>query len=111
MENKKFTTFSEFWPYYVNEHKKEDTRNLHFIGNTNLFFWLILALYRRSLLLFFFAVASSYMIAWIGHFFVEENMPATFKYPVYSAIGDMVMYFKMWNGTMEAEVAKYVSNQ
>ncbi len=29
-----------------------------------------------------------YSFAWIAHFFVEENRPATFVYPAYSLIGD-----------------------
>ena len=32
-----------------------------------------------------------YGFAWIGHFFFEKNKPATFKYPLYSFIGDWVM--------------------
>jgi hypothetical protein len=98
----------EFWPYYVQEHSKLLTRQFHFIGNTNLFFWLFLALWRRSFGLIIFAVVSSYLIAWIGHFFIEKNVPATFRYPIMSAICDMMMYVKMWRGEMEAEVAKYV---
>ncbi|WP_422460561.1 Mpo1-like protein [Endozoicomonas sp. ALB115] len=27
----------------------------------------------------------------VGHFFFEHNKPATFKYPVYSFLGDWVM--------------------
>ncbi|SMG65029.1 protein containing DUF962 [methanotrophic bacterial endosymbiont of Bathymodiolus sp.] len=28
----------------------------------------------------------------MGHFFFEKNRPATFKYPLYSFMGDWVMY-------------------
>lgn len=107
---RRYKTLEEFWPYYVNEHKNPLTRQLHFVGNTNLFFWLLLALIRRSFRLIVFAVVSSYLIAWIGHFFVERNLPATFRYPVKSAICDMIMYAKMWSGDMDTEVAKYVKD-
>jgi hypothetical protein len=50
----------------------------------------------------------SIALAWVGHFGFERNVPATFRYPLKAAICDMVMYFKMWQGTMDAEVAKYV---
>ncbi len=110
MPKKKYRTLEEFWPYYVNEHKKPLTRQLHFVGNTNLFLWLLLALLRRSFKLVLVAVVSSYLIAWIGHFFVERNMPATFKYPIKSAICNMIMYFKMWSGKMDAEVAKHIND-
>jgi hypothetical protein len=108
MKDATYKTLAEFWPYYVQEHQKPLTRRLHFVGNSNLFIWLLLALFRRSLKLVIFAVVSSYLIAWVGHFFVERNLPATFRYPVKSAICDMIMYAKMWRGEMDAEVAKYV---
>ena len=107
MSQPRYRTVEEFWPYYVREHQHPLTRQLHFIGNTNLFLWLGLASLKRSPGLVIFAIVSSYAFAWIGHFFVEKNMPATFKYPVLSAICDMIMYGKMWRGEMDAEVEKY----
>ena len=104
----RYQTINEFWPYYVNEHSNSLTRQLHFIGNTNLFMWLLLALVRRSPGLLIVAIVSSYAIAWIGHFFVEKNRPATFEYPIWSALCDMRMYYLMWSGQMEREVAQYV---
>jgi hypothetical protein len=108
MNKRRYKTLEEFWPYYVREHSNPLTRQLHFIGNTNLLIWLSLALIRRSPKLGVFAVASSYAIAWIGHFFVERNRPATFQYPLMSAICDLIMYSKMWRGEMDIEVSKYI---
>ena len=110
MSDRQYKTLEEFWPYYINEHKNPLTRQIHFIGNTNLVLWLFVALLRRSLKLVIFAVMSSYLIAWIGHFFIEKNIPATFRYPLKAAICDMRMYAKMWRGEMDADVAKYVQN-
>ena len=31
---KEFSTFEEFWPFYVGEHSKKLTRTFHFIGTT-----------------------------------------------------------------------------
>lgn len=98
----------DFWPYYVNEHSNPVNRQLHFIGNTNLIFWLALALLKRSPMLLGFAVASSYAIAWVGHFFFQRNIPATFRYPLLAGVCDLIMYYKTWRGEMEAEVARYV---
>ncbi len=33
-----------------------------------------------------------YGFAWFGHFYFEKNRPATFKYPLYSLMGDWVMF-------------------
>ena len=111
MNENRYQTLAEFWPYYVREHSNPLTRQLHFVGNTNLFLWLLLSLIRRSPKLGVFAVLSSYTIAWIGHFFVEKNRPATFQYPLMSAVCDMLMYVKMWRGQMNAEVKKYIHSE
>lgn len=39
-----------------------------------------------------------YGFAWIGHFFFEKNKPATFTYPVYSLMGDWVMFVQILVG-------------
>jgi len=111
MNYQQFRTLEEFWPYYVREHSRAGTRQLHFIGNTNLFIWLAVALFTRNARILLWAVVSSYAIAWIGHFFVERNIPATFRYPFKAALCDMIMYVKMWRGEMDVEVRKYVSRE
>jgi hypothetical protein len=45
-----------------------------------------------------YAAIAGYGFAWIGHFFVEHNKPATFKYPLWSLIGDYKMYFEILQG-------------
>jgi len=42
----------------------------------------------------------AYGFAWAGHFLVEKNRPATFKYPYMSLAGDHVMWFKMLMGKL-----------
>jgi hypothetical protein len=37
-----------------------------------------------------------YGFAWVGHIAFEKNRPATFKHPLYSLLGDWVMYGQMW---------------
>src|SRR5258706_8349417 len=108
MQNQRFKTLDEFWPYYVRQHSQPLTRRLHFVGNTNLIMWLIVALAKRSLRLAVYAVVSSYCFAWLGHFGVEKNKPATFDYPVLSAVADIVMFWKMLNGEMDAELEKHL---
>ena len=67
-----------------------------------------MTVFYRSALMLIIAVISSYTLAWIGHFLIERNIPATFRFPLKAAICDMVMYYKMWRGEMDAEIEKYV---
>jgi len=39
-----------------------------------------------------------YGFAWVGHFVFEKNRPATFKYPLYSLMGDWVMFKDILTG-------------
>jgi hypothetical protein len=45
-----------------------------------------------------YALLCGYGCAWIGHFGFEKNKPASFKRPLYSFMGDWVMYRDMWRG-------------
>jgi len=43
-------------------------------------------------------IAAGYAFAWVGHFFFEKNRPATFTHPLYSFMGDWVMWKDMLTG-------------
>ncbi|OUX36881.1 MAG: hypothetical protein CBE33_04380 [Candidatus Pelagibacter sp. TMED273] len=89
--NKKFNSFKEFYPFYLSEHKNSICRLLHFIGSFLVILTFILSiLYDKKFLLF--APIFGYGFAWIGHFYFEKNKPATFKYPIYSFMGDWMMF-------------------
>jgi hypothetical protein len=42
------------------------------------------------------ALLCGYGFAWIGHFAFEKNRPATFKHPLWSFMGDWLMYAQIW---------------
>jgi hypothetical protein len=96
-------TFSEFWPYYLAEHSKGGTRALHFLGTTLLLLCFALAVYKTSPLYLLYGILCGYGFAWIGHFFVEKNRPATFQYPLLSLLGDFKMYGLMLSGRLQTE--------
>ncbi|KIG12897.1 hypothetical protein DB30_00918 [Enhygromyxa salina] len=133
MADARFSSFSEFFPYYLGEHRNPTCRALHFVGTAGFFtlvgwsLWsdpmrfgpalaAILALgvlgsfverHRNAAPIMLAMIALgvwaqpwllagvfwAYLFAWIGHFKIEHNRPATFTYPLWSLIGD----FKMWS--------------
>jgi hypothetical protein len=101
-----FSTFEEFWPFYVSQHRLQSTRAWHFVGTTLGLFCLAALLATGSTWLFPVGLASSYGCAWIGHVFFEKNRPATFTHPFYSLLGDLKMYALMWRGKMTGEAAR-----
>ena len=103
-KNKPFRSFEEFWPYYVGEHRRVATRRLHFAGTTAAILCAVAAAIFLEPWLLPAALAVAYGVAWIGHFFVEGNKPATLRHPLWSMRGDIRMYLLMWRGRMGGEV-------
>lgn len=89
---KRYASFSDFYPFYLSEHRNRTCRRLHFIGSTIVLILVILLLYTQNLWLLIAIPFAGYGFAWIGHFFFENNKPATFHYPWYSLVGDWLMY-------------------
>lgn len=93
-----FSSFREFYPYYLAEHRNVQCRRLHFIGS-----WIVLAVFGAAVgtanpwLLLLMPVVG-YGFAWVGHFVFEKNRPATFKHPLYSLAGDWVMFWDIIRG-------------
>jgi hypothetical protein len=135
-------SFSDFWPYYLGEHRVPLCRHMHFIGTAG---WFILiawgfytvpvkmgiflaikmvglfiagaliekkmnALWFVALIIFsgFYLVPQvvipallwAYGWAWVGHFKIEHNRPATFTYPAWSLLGDYRMWAQMARGKL-----------
>ncbi len=99
-------TFAEFWPFYLNEHKKPLTRALHFTGTSLAIVLILSALALQRPLLIVPALVCGYAFAWIGHFFVEHNRPATFKHPLWSFAADLRMLAFALSGRLAAELQK-----
>jgi hypothetical protein len=102
----RYRSFSEFWPFYVSEHSRPATRWLHLIGTTAGIALLIYLIAIGKWWLFFLGFVPGYGCAWLAHFLIEKNRPATFKYPLWSFMGDYKMIAMMLTGRMGAEVKK-----
>jgi hypothetical protein len=92
MSTTTYSSFKEFYPFYLSEHQNPTCRRLHFVG-TSLVIGIVLAcITSNNYAWIWLALIAGYGFAWIGHFVFEKNRPATFKYPFYSFLGDWVMY-------------------
>ncbi len=107
MQKAKFATFVEFWSFYLAEHSSVANRRLHFFGTSlAIFIFLNAFIYLKPHYLLL-APLAGYLFAWIGHYIVEKNRPATFTYPLWSLRGDFKMFALMLTGRLSTELAKY----
>jgi len=91
-------SFAEFYPFYLSEHANRTTRRLHFIGSALALFCLLELLFTADLRWLALALAAGYGFAWVSHMVFEKNRPATFRYPLYSFMGDWVMFWQILSG-------------
>ncbi len=96
-------TYREFWPYYLREHSRPETRALHIAGTGLATALLVAGIATATLWLAIAAVLAGYGPAWLAHFAVEGNRPATFRYPVWSLISDFRMAAMWFTGRLHRE--------
>jgi hypothetical protein len=102
----KITEYTDFWPYYLREHSNVNCRRLHYLGSTLALLCLIAAIIFMMPWLILFALVAGYGPAWIAHFFVQKNRPATFTYPFWSLFSDFRMFFYWLAGKLPEELKK-----
>jgi hypothetical protein len=93
-----FNSFVEFYPFYLGEHSHPTCRRLHFIGSSLVIVVVLWALISGQLRWLWLAPVAGYGFAWVGHIVFEKNRPATFRHPLYSLLGDWVMYGQILRG-------------
>ncbi|BBD80625.1 transmembrane protein [Aerosticca soli] len=93
-----FRSFREFYPYYLGEHRHPVCRRLHLLGSTLVLAVVLVAILTADWRWLLLAPVVGYGFAWIGHFVFEKNRPATFRHPLYSLLGDWVMYWQVLTG-------------
>ncbi len=103
---KQYQTFAEFWPFYLGEHAMAANRALHFAGTTLALAQIIYAVVMQRYWFLLSALVTGYAFAWIGHFLLEKNRPATFTYPWFSFLGDWKMWALICAGQLGKELKR-----
>jgi hypothetical protein len=98
MTSEEYRSFGDFYPFYLTEHSQSGTRRLHFVGTLLVLLTLLSVLVTRRWTFLALVPIFGYGFAWVGHFAVERNRPATFRYPFYSLAGDFRMFVDMLRG-------------
>ena len=106
ISNSRITTYRDFWPYYLREHAKPRTRAIHYVGTALATASLVVAIVTENPWFLIVMLFAGYGPAWIGHFFIEHNKPATFTYPLWSLFSDFRMAFVWATGGLGRELSK-----
>ena len=100
----KLDSFADFWPVYLRAHSNPTCRALHYVASAAGIGGLVLALATGSPWWMLVGLLGAYAFAWIGHFFVEENVPLTFTHPLWSLRADYRMFFLWLTGRLGAHL-------
>ena len=99
-----FSDFESFWPHYLGEHSHLVNRRFHFIGTTMVLVAACLLVWTKNPWWIAAMPLFGYGWAWVGHFGIEKNRPATFRHPLWSLRADFRMYAMMWTGGLAEEL-------
>jgi hypothetical protein len=98
--------FEEFWRFYLREHADPRTRALHYFGTFIAAFGVAACVVLGKPWLLLAVPVAGYGPAWIAHFFIEKNTPATFRYPLWSLASDFRMAFAWVTGQIALELRR-----
>jgi hypothetical protein len=101
MTRQDFKNFQQFYPFYLTEHSNRTCRRLHFIGTGLVLATVVYAVVTGIWESLAALPILGYGFAWIGHAFFEKNRPASFTFPIYSLMGDWVMFKDILTGRIK----------
>jgi hypothetical protein len=96
----RYASFRAFYPFYLSQHANRVCRRLHVAGTILVVATIGVAIATRDARWMWLAPLFGYGFAWVGHIAFEKNRPATFTHPLYSLVGDWVMFADVLRGRL-----------
>ncbi len=91
-------TYSEFYTYYLAEHRNVGTRILHFVGIVVILFVLAYVISTGKERFLWYIPIVGYGLPLLSHFIFERNRPTFYSYPLWTLISDFRMFYELITG-------------
>jgi len=92
LEQKKYTSVKDFYPYYITQHQNTANRILHFIGTGLIGLCFITAMLFHKFIFFALMPVTGFSFALIGHLVFEKNRPGKLKYLFFTLMCDFILF-------------------
>lgn len=107
LEEREYKTLEDFYPFYLSQHRNNLCRLLHLVGTSLATLIMIYGIFTLSLITMLLSLVYGYGFAWVGHFFIEKNKPATFKYPGMSLACDFIMAYHILTRQLHPKLTEF----
>lgn len=107
MSDDRIRSYREFWPYYLRQHADPLNRVAHFAGTAGTLLLIALIIDSGMWGLAVLVPVIGYGPAWLGHYFIEGNRPATFRHPLWALISDFRMAGLMLVSGLDSELDRH----
>lgn len=106
MPEQRFSSYDEFFTFYLREHSDPRNRLMHAAGTLLGMCVLIVPFVVRHPWYALLWPVVAYGFAWTGHLLIEGNRPATFGHPLWSFFSDFRMLALMLTGRLEEHMKR-----
>jgi hypothetical protein len=111
MAEQDFSSYDEFFTFYLQQHSQPGNRLLHACGSilgVAVFLWALLFSHHHWIAWLWLPIG--YGFAWTGHFLIEGNKPATFGHPWWSFISDFRMLALILTGRLNRRLRQMAAH-
>jgi hypothetical protein len=99
-------SYAAFFPHYLRQHANPLCRRFHYVGTSGALVCLVGFVVSGDWRAVALGIGFGYGFAWVGHFFVEHNRPATLCHPIWSLMADHHMGWLALTGRLRARLVE-----